>query len=61
MFDDHMNYRHRTVVTHTLHMEPEFFDVHEYRDYLVVVDDIDRISLISSRPLAVSFPPVFRE
>jgi hypothetical protein len=39
-FDDHGNYRHRTVATHTLHVEPECFNLHEYPDYLDVVDHI---------------------
>lgn len=39
-FDDHGNYRHRTVATHTIHGEPEFFDVYEYPDYVDVVDDL---------------------
>ena len=39
-FDDHGNYRHRTVATHNMHHEPEFFDVYEYPDYVDVVDDI---------------------
>jgi hypothetical protein len=38
--DDNGNYRHRTVAAHTLHEEPEFFDVHEYPDYLDTIDDI---------------------
>jgi hypothetical protein len=28
------------VATHNLHAEPEFLIVHEYPDYLAVVDDI---------------------
>ena len=39
-FDDHGNYRHRTVATHTIHDEPEFFDVYEYPDYVDVIDDL---------------------
>jgi hypothetical protein len=39
-FDDHGNFHHHIVATHTLHAELHFFDVHEYPDYLNLVDDI---------------------
>jgi hypothetical protein len=39
-FDDYGNNRHHTVATHNLHVEPAFFNVHEYPDYLDVVNNI---------------------
>jgi hypothetical protein len=38
--DNHGNFSHQNVATHALHAEAEYFDVHEYPDYLDVVDDI---------------------
>jgi hypothetical protein len=39
-FDVRGDYLHRTVAIHDVHLEPEFFDVHEYADYDDVIDDI---------------------
>ena len=39
-FDSQGNYRHRTVATHTILGDPEFFDANEYLDYDDVIDDI---------------------
>jgi hypothetical protein len=39
-FDDHGNYHHCTVATHTLYAIPNYFDVHEYPDFSDVVDNI---------------------
>ena len=39
-FDARGNYRHRTIATHTLHGESEFFDPYEYQDLADVVDNL---------------------
>ena len=39
-FDQYGEYRHRTVATHRMIPEEEFFDAHEYSDYDDYVDDL---------------------
>ena len=39
-FNDVGEYRHRTVATHTIHSELEFFDAYENQDLVDVIDDI---------------------
>ena len=39
-FDDKGNYLHRTVATHLVQPEPEFFDVHEFLPVDDLIDDI---------------------
>ena len=39
-FDAHGNYRHRTIATHTLLGESEYFDAYEYPDLDDVVDNL---------------------
>jgi hypothetical protein len=39
-FDDNGKYLHCTAATHTLHVEPAFFDVCEYPHYLDTADDM---------------------
>jgi hypothetical protein len=40
IFDAHENYLHRTVATHLVQPESEFFDVHELLTFDDIIDDI---------------------
>jgi hypothetical protein len=39
-FDARGNYLHHTVATHLVHLEPEFFDVHEFLKFDGIIDNI---------------------